>query len=231
MYFDGDIKEIGSIDIYDLAESMRLIPEETWQKDWRKKVNPNFTQSHSIWPVSLPFTNDNVFHVFDSLVTCDNEDFGRVYRNFSDQLETQLNGKILRSCIIRLAPGNGVSRHIDGTHPVFRHCLRLIIPVITNDKAVLRYDNGEYVLKSGIIYDTNPYLPHSTYNGGDSYRYQAVVDLLPNDTDCDLDLMFYSWDLDLYKELEKKVPVVNRNRHLKLKDEILNTEKSIVKNI
>lgn len=229
MYFDGDIRELGSIDIYDLAESMQAISEETWQKDWRKKVNPNFTHSHSIWPVSLPFTNDAIFHVFDSLKTCNCESFSQVYQDFSDRLEKKLNGRILRSCIIRLTPGNYVSRHIDGTHPVFRHCLRLIIPIITNDKSILKYDDGEYVLKTGVIYDTNPYLPHSTYNGGNTDRFQAVIDLLPNDTDCDFDIIFYPWDLNLYQELEKKLPVVNRNRHLKLKDVILDTEKSLIK--
>lgn len=227
MYFDGVVRIMGKIDISEMQPLISDIPESAWQKDWRKNVNPNFYDSHSIWMKSMPFTKDKIFHVFDSSCTCEHTDFQSAYLKFQQQLENMLDGKVVRSCIIRLIPGNSVKRHIDGQHDIFRYCYRIIIPIKTNDRSVLKYDDHEFVLEEGIVYDTNPYLPHSTFNGGDSDRYQAVIDVFPNTVpENEIELKeYHHWDPELCQSMEPRSRSIERNIELHVWEERYQKEK------
>jgi hypothetical protein len=228
MYFDGNIRKLGTVDVAALKASVLEIPERAWQADWRRTANANFQHSHSIWTVSMPFTKDDTFHIFDSLETAQCRSFQQDCKVFHDALGKMLDGVVARACIIRLEPGNFVERHIDGAHPIFRHCYRLIIPIITNSRATLNYDDCEYVLDQGVIYDTNPYLPHSTHNGGDTIRYQAVIDLFPYSVpESVIKLKFYNWNPVLYKSLAPGRTPEQRNKELTQWEKRLETESVI----
>lgn len=226
MFFDGVVRIMGRIDVSEMKSLVEEVPESAWLADWRRDANPNFYDSHSLWMVSMPFTNDGVFHAFDSTITCQHEGFQKAYKKFQNELETMLDGTVARSCIIRLTPGNSVKRHIDGRHPVFRWCYRIIIPVLTNEQSCLYYDDKEFVLEEGIVYDTNPYLPHGTHNRGTTNRYQAVIDVLPRDTpDCKIVLKKYDeWDQELCRSLEPDNRNKDRNLELDAWTKRYNTE-------
>jgi len=228
MYFEGNIRTLGKVNIENIKRSVLEIPERAWQADWRRTANANFQYSHSIWTVSMPFSKDGIFHIFDSLETALCPSFEDDCRQFHNDLGKMLDGVVARSCIIRLEPGAHVERHIDGAHPIFRHCYRLIIPIITNPKATFNYDDSEYVLEAGVVYDTNPYLPHSTHNNGDADRYQAVVDLFPYSVpESEVKLKFYDWDIELYKSLAPGRTPEQRNKELKRWEQRLETEATI----
>jgi hypothetical protein len=216
MFFDGVVRIMGRIDVSEMKSLITEVPEDAWLSDWRRNANPNFYDSHSLWMVSMPFTSDGIFHAFNSTITCQHENFQKSYMKFQRELETMLDGTVVRSCIIRLTPGNSVKRHIDGRHPVFRWCYRIIIPILTNEQSTLFYDDKDFVLEEGIVYDTNPFLPHGTRNLGTTNRYQVVLDVLPRDTpDCKIVLKKYDeWDPELCRSLEPKDK--NRDRNLEL---------------
>lgn len=226
MYFDGVVRIMGKIDVSEMKSLVEEIPESAWESDWRKNVNPNFYDSHSVWMKSMPFTKDKIFHAFDSSCTCQHDGFQQAYLDFQRQLENMLDGIVVRSCIIRLTSNNSVKRHIDGQHDIFRYCYRIIIPILTNSKSILKYDDHEFVLEEGIVYDTNPYLPHSTFNGGETNRYQAVIDVFPNTVpENEITLRLYDvWDPKLCKSLEPKGPV-DRNNELHIWEERYEKEK------
>jgi hypothetical protein len=226
MYFDGDIRVVGHIEVEKIRAALETVPETVWSSDWRKTANPNFEYSNSLWPVSLPFTNDKIFHVFHSETLSESESFIEAYKELHQQLEHMFDGTIIRSCIIRLLPNNGVRRHVDGTHPLFRYCYRLIIPIQTNDKSVFIYDNKTYRLKQGTIYDTNPYIPHSTFNGGNAIRQQAVIDLMPSSIpESEMQVKIYDWSPEQYQSLEARIPRKDRNKTLPVWQDILKNEK------
>lgn len=230
MYFDGVVRIIGNLDISEMQSYVKEIPDSVWDNDWRKRVNSNFYESNSVWMKSMPLKKDRIFHVFDSSCTCQHIEFQQAYNDFEKRLECLLEGTTVRSCIIRLLPGNSVKRHIDGNHDIFRYCYRIIIPIVTNEKAVLQYDDYEFVLEEGIVYDTNPFLPHSTFNGGQENRYQAVIDVLPNTIPKDIiEIKKYEfWDYKLFQSMEP-VRTFDRNIELPTWEERYEKEKEIAK--
>lgn len=215
MYFNGVVRILGKIDISGIKSTIKLVPESAWRDDWRKDCNPNFYDSHSLWMKSMPYTKDKIFHTFDSSCTCRHRGFQEEYLKFQETLETMFDSIVVRSCIIRLSPGNSVKRHIDGMHDIFRYCYRIIIPIITNERAILKYDDHEFVLDEGTVYDTNPFIPHSTFNGGDEDRYQAVIDLFPKTVPEDvIKIKKYDvWDSKLCSDL-MEVKIKKRNVEL-----------------
>lgn len=233
MYFNGTIRKIGEIDVSKMQKSILSIPEDAWELDWRKTKNLNFYDSHTVWMRSAPFCNETTLHSFDSSQTCCSDEFKNDYEEFHSDLENLLDGKIIRTAIIRLLPGNSVKKHIDGTHIIFRFCRRLIIPIISGQKATFSYDI-DHVLEEGTIYDTNPYFPHSTFNGDSYARHQAVIDLFPLEIPNSIvNLKFYSWDQEkIFLDYQEKyfdsiLKNRDRTRNLSRWKEIVEIEKKI----
>jgi len=225
MYLDTNYIVSGEIDISQVKEYLEDIPEEAWDLDWRRIINPNFNESHTLWMRSMPFTKDNIYRIFDSSETCRSQKFKQAYEDLHLELEKMFNGVIIRSGLIRLHPGKSVHRHSDGTHSIFRYCHRLILPIKTNPLAVFRYDDGDHIFKEGVIYDTNPYLPHSTHNFGEEIRYQFVIDLLPSRSiGKDVVVEWHGTNLEEYKKFEPK-SIPNHNRSLENWEKILEQEK------
>lgn len=227
MYFEGNIRPLCKINITDIQKSVKLIPEFAWEFDWRKKVNKNFYDSYTIWMRSLPYSADSIFHVFDTQHLCYNEDFKKDWKDFQSCMESMLDGIIVRSAIVRLLPGRTVKRHLDGKFPIFRFSRRLIVPIISGQKSFFNYDDVDHVLEEGMIYDSNPFVPHGTSNFEEYSRYQAVIDFFPKEIpESIISLQFHSWDRDLYFQLQEKVDQSNRDEYLPIWKEIYEEEKN-----
>ena len=184
-WFTGTaVRELGQIDVNFIKSSLLDLPEAVWQADERRERNSNFNQVYTIWPRLMPFTNDNTFHVFENLIMFGPE-FQKHCGNFHNTFEKQFKGTIVRSSVIRVRPGEEVSKHTDGMHIANDICQRIIIPILTNSNVVFSCDGiddiprTDYYLKEGIVYDTNGYIPHSVVNNGTTTRYNFVFDFLP----------------------------------------------------
>lgn len=178
MYLPVNVQEVGKIDVVPLKKPLLEIPEEKWQEDRRRKWNPHFRESISLWLRIVPFSDDDFFHTFDKLVFFDNTKFVEECNKLHSKVESLLNGYIINSNIIKLDPGKKTEIHVDGLDKVFRQSHRIILPIITNEHSFIQYEQEMYHLKEGVMYDTCTYIPHSTFNLGNTARYHMVLDII-----------------------------------------------------
>ena len=181
MWIDGHIKFLGKIDIISFKKSVSAISYKIYDLDHRNKSNFNFRNSETIWLIESPtWAIENEFHCYYNLNICNDETFLKNILQVHTDIESLYNGVIVRSCLIRLRPFKFIHTHIDPpSFYFFRYSSRLIIPIITNPQASIQYDNDIYFLEEGYVYDTNPYIPHSTKNSGSEDRIHLVIDIVP----------------------------------------------------
>jgi hypothetical protein len=179
MYLDEKFRILGNVDVSDIKKLILELPEFVWNQDHRRKVNKNFSDSHSVWLRNHIETRDNFLHTINNIHVYENKEFKNSWINLSSRIEKIVNGSIVRSCIIRLAPNHEVHRHTDGPFNVFRYCHRIVLPIIHDTTPYMYYDDDQYVFEEGVIYDTNGYLPHWAKNNSSSNIYTAVLDILP----------------------------------------------------
>lgn len=210
-WFSGSaVRELGQIDVNLIKSSLVDLPEEIWTADDRRDRNSNFKQVYTVWPRLMPFTNDDIFHVFENLEMFNHKEFQKNCDNFHSIFEHQFDGRIVRSSIIRVRPGEEILKHTDGTHIVNDCCQRIIIPILTNPDVIFFCDGiddippMQYSLKEGIVYDTNGYIPHGVVNNGITVRYNFVFDFLPNSKNLFTKIKYYKkWTDSEYQEILK----------------------------
>jgi hypothetical protein len=78
-------------------------------------------------------------------------------------------------------------------------------------------------MEEGVIYDTNGYLPHRAYNGGDTSRYTFVFDIMPKDETA-MTIKFYEWDKAEYIRLDRIKEKIQSNRLLPIATAIIRHE-------
>lgn len=180
MYLDGKIKVLGKVNVSGIKKSLLDIDDTVWELDLRRKDNKNFRDCHTIWLRQHMETLDNFLHTVNVIDMYKNEEFKIQWNILVDQIEQIVGGTTIRSCIIRLPSNHQVHRHIDGPYNIFKYCHRIVLPLIHNDTPYLYFDDAQFVLEEGILYNTNGYTPHWAKNDKDSYIYTAVIDVLPN---------------------------------------------------
>jgi hypothetical protein len=178
MYVPNDFEIIGTLDVSELCRQVLLVPQDVWDQDFRKLENSNFGQSFSIHLRLMPFTLDKYFHVYNNVVTYKQDFLTAECNRIHTEIENMLGGYIVKSVIIKLDPNKNVEMHLDGDARIFKEWHRFIIPIITNENAYMLYEDRKYHLKEGIIYDTNTFIPHGTFNEGTESRYHMVLDLI-----------------------------------------------------
>jgi hypothetical protein len=220
VWFAGTaLKKIGQFDISNIKNTITNITEEVWNNDPRMTTNQNFYEAATLWIRKVPETHygfNQEFHAFDT-INFNNSEFEEQCRTFQKQFETQFNGVLIRTCIIRLLPGQQVKKHVDGDENLHRYCNRLILPIITNPQVIMTCDSPndtelptDFVLDENIVYDTNGYVPHRTVNNGDTTRYAFILDFLSNNLEHPMKVNIYSkldnalWQ-KIYNEGQKKI--------------------------
>jgi len=210
-WFPGSaVRELGRIDVDFIKSPLLELSEDVWQSDERRERNSNFNKVYTIWLRLMPFTNDGVFHVFENLDMFNHAEFQKNCNMFHHIFEQKFNGIIVRSSVIRVRPGEEISKHTDGTHMVNDCCQRIIIPILTNPDVIFFCDGiddilkKDYSLEEGIVYDTNGYIPHGVINYGTTTRYNFVFDFLPNLENLVEKIKYYkTWTDDEYREILK----------------------------
>ena len=206
MYFEGELRSYGTVNVDPFKEPMLAVSEDLWASDPRYKVNSNFKESRTLWIYTMPLTPDGIFHVFDKSRLYSNE-FNSSYQELHRRVEELTDGIVIRSGIIRLEPGMSVARHIDGNHLMMQTCHRMLLAVVTNDKMIYRTDSQDYLLEEGMLYDVNGYIPHSTHNNGETARYSFAFDVLPKEfLNNKVTVKYYDWDEELFNKVAATVP-------------------------
>ncbi len=90
------------------------------------------------------------------------------------------NDIFVRGEIAVLPPGAILDKHIDPRW-FHKHSHRLHIPVYTNDRAKLIFEDSEYHLSVGKIYEINNRVLHTAKNDGDTNRLHLIFDVMDRD--------------------------------------------------
>lgn len=198
-FANSPVRKFGNFDVSHLKESLLNISETVWDQDYRNKSNRHFYETSTLWLRKLPsshYGSKEEFHVFESIDFGDHT-FDQSCHVFHKEFESKFNGVLVRSCIIRLLPGQYVEKHIDGDENLHRYCNRLILPIITNPQVIMTCEDTEdypmstHVLEENIAYDTNGYVPHKVVNNGTTTRYAFVLDFLDNQLSHPMTVKFY----------------------------------------
>lgn len=89
--------------------------------------------------------------------------------------------KWIRGEVATLLPGVTLGWHKD---PQWFHdnCVRLHVPIVTNDLCVQLWKNEEYHMELGNLYELNNRVMHSATNQGKEARTHLILDIMPEAT-------------------------------------------------
>jgi len=86
--------------------------------------------------------------------------------------------KWIRGEIATLPPGVTLGWHKD-PHWYQDQCVRLHIPIYTNDQCLQLWRDQVYHMEIGWLYEVNNRVMHSATNKGTNYRTHIILDLMP----------------------------------------------------
>lgn len=88
--------------------------------------------------------------------------------------------KWIRGEVATLVPGVTLGWHKD---PCWFHdnCVRLHVPIHTNKDCVQLWENEEYHMDLGNLYELNNRVTHSATNRGDDPRTHLILDIMPEE--------------------------------------------------
>jgi hypothetical protein len=88
--------------------------------------------------------------------------------------------KWIRGEVATLLPGVELGWHKD---PQWFHdnCVRLHVPIITNDQCVQLWEGQEFHMSYGYLYELNNRVMHSARNAGHQPRTHLILDLMPEE--------------------------------------------------
>jgi hypothetical protein len=188
MWLPDHRQVLGQINTDKLLEFVVDIPEQSWNADTRPKNNFKFRNTNTIWFKTSPLSNDKKFYTFDCNQHLDQQLLNH-YEQLICDLLTLLPGRIIKSGILRISPGQSIDRHIDGEHELHKFCHRIMIPMSDSKLINLYFSNLDQNLNSydllepynkHTVYTLNSFLPHWVDNVSDHYYYCYVGDIYPD---------------------------------------------------
>lgn len=90
------------------------------------------------------------------------------------------SGKIIRGEVVNLGPGQSLIPHID-VYWFHRESRRIHIPISTNDQCFLTFEDRQYHLEVGTVYEINNRVIHSAFNNGSTGRVHVILDIMDLD--------------------------------------------------
>jgi len=87
------------------------------------------------------------------------------------------DGKIIRGEVVNLIPNRSLTPHID-VYWFHRESRRIHIPITTNDQCFLTFEDRQYHLAVGSMYEMNNRIVHSAVNKGLTNRVHVILDIM-----------------------------------------------------
>lgn len=194
MNFDGNFRQIGTVDPAPLRQLVAGIGDDEWHSDpFRQKryevhrdtqmvplvFDPDFRHSH---PTRLPRLADfePALRPILELVADHFEESG-AGRALIEQFGL---GYFVRATLVRLVAGGSIAPHTDNNFSLV-HSHRVHVPIETN--AMVRFTVGAETkhLEAGGVYEINNRRMHSVANDGDVDRVHLILDfVLPGEQCC-----------------------------------------------
>lgn len=173
MLFDGRIKNIGSVDIAPILESVLSITLSEWDADLAIQTAFPKTHGHTrmiklYWPADVNDGSTGKPTELMSKYPCVNQVLDKLLKLYD-------GGSPSRVLFAKLRAGMSINKHQDtGGALVDSH--RTHTPIVTNEDIDFRIDGERCKMSVGEIYEINNQLDHSVHNGGTTDRVHLIID-------------------------------------------------------
>lgn len=173
MHIDRDIKEIAEISfdiLKNLEDSCKRI---NWDQESFGRKEISLVEGRLCMIPCLIARPDQLVKTQDRVQLWEGVSpiVDYVYNLYTDH-------KMVRGEIVNLKPGKSLSPHID-IHWFHKESKRVHVPIITNDASFLTFEDRNYHLDVGKIYEINNRIMHSGFNNGTSDRVHVIIDMMP----------------------------------------------------
>jgi hypothetical protein len=171
------IRELGSVDIAEVKDTLFSAPEKLWVTQDAVKEN-NFSCFHHTRHIVLRFIRGNRNH----LDFYDNPGwfyFESVLRPIFDRVVKPygfVQPEYPKAMFARLQAGHQIDRHVDGAGSNL-HTHKIHIPLQTNANVLFSVADRWFHLQEGIAYEVNNIAPHSVRNQSDQDRIHLIFEV------------------------------------------------------
>lgn len=124
-----------------------------------------------------------------------------------------MNIEIFRARLSRIQPHSSIPDHSDSASES-DYCVKIHIPIITNDKAVFKFADGDYYLKAGSVYIANVANRHSFENNSDYDRYHIIADCIVKNESLPFFNSHYEKTLEFYRSWRENVAGIKKDSHI-----------------
>jgi hypothetical protein len=181
MFFDGEYRFLGSVDVAALSEQLQAQPEEAWYADTgRQEAFAAHRMTQSIGLIFDPDmrherpTTREAFHLYKAAVE---PALSAVQTYFlrNAPAGTDGVGYVVRALLVRLSAGGNIASHRDHGHSLSR-AHRIHLPVITTPHAEFGIAGNVRHLPAGELWEVNNRKVHAVRNIGGGSRTHLIVD-------------------------------------------------------
>lgn len=188
MYFNGEYRFIGSVDVSALRELLKALPEEAWFADTgRQEAFAAHRMTQSIGLIFDPDmrhehpTRHPTFDSFEAAIA----PALKVVRTYFEKHPpdgTDGTGYVVRALLVRLNADGSIASHRDHGYSLSR-AHRIHLPVITSPRAEFGIAGTIKHLPSGELWEVNNRKVHAVRNLGGAARTHLIVDyVVPGET-------------------------------------------------
>jgi hypothetical protein len=172
MFIDQDIKIIGKIDQELFQPALRLIETIDWSDYKFNRYEETLVEGRLC---TLPYSIRNEEQ---KKYSKDQERLIESVLPIIDQVIKYFPGLVkIRGEIVNLLPNKQLTLHKD-IYWFHKHSRRIHIPLCTNSKCKQIFEDREYHLEVGSVYEINNRIMHSACNRGTSNRVHIILDLM-----------------------------------------------------
>lgn len=182
MNFDGNFKELTTINIDDLVSRVERITLKEWVKDTsRQEAFPDVaTDVKTIMLKFNGYMNDGGFPS-DTITYKDWDEWEDVIQPVLNQVYSLFKRPFLNKCmIVNLKSKGEIPPHNDMTYS-FAKSHRLHIPLITNKDCIMTVGDDSKNMKKSVLYEVNNRRLHSVKNSGCCDRIHLLFDIYEKD--------------------------------------------------
>lgn len=178
---DWGINHIGLVETSQIKKEVAEYIDE-WLIDISRQTNYQTHEETFMYQLKeLDYSwnlKDNVLSTSPNSLKTKNaiEEIQYIYKN----LESYVQGKVIRSEIINMSPNSSIRTHKDRGDLLYLS-RRFHIPIITNPMCTFTVDGKVFYLEEGNVYELNNRRYHSVQNSSNKNRIHLIIDVLPID--------------------------------------------------
>ncbi len=189
MYFNGQFKQLGLVDVTELKSIIDTISEEQWcEHDKRQETFKVHSHTKTIplifdadfrhkFPTVHPFY-EKFQHKLVPVMECIADYYKKQTLNIKNSRPNAVRkGYFARVILVKLAPNSAIAAHVDNGYSLSR-CHRIHLPIVTNEKIEFTIDGVLNYLAEGQLTEINNRGMHGVKNLSDEVRIHFILDFV-----------------------------------------------------